>query len=254
MRIGFIGTGRIAEACVKGLAGQEHQILVTERNREISNRLASEFPEVSIASAQGVVDGSDTVCLALMEDVASDILNDVEFGESQSVISFMLGVTSEQLKVLCAPASDICITIPLPMIATGGCPLPVYPASAALEAMFGADNLILELANEAALTPHFGATAMLSTVLSQLDVAKRWLGEHTGSCQTAEAYLLSLMAGTFSSLPKDGADRIGEALGSLATEGGLNAQLRAHMQEAGAERALGEGLGALERRLGLSEG
>ncbi len=251
MRIGFIGTGRITEACVKGLVGQGHQILITDRNRQIANQLASNHTDVCISSVQVVVDGSDTVCLALMDDVASEVLRETTFHENQSVISFMLGVNLDQLRVLCAPATDICITIPLPMIATGGCPLPVYPASPALDVLFGRNNLIIEVANEAALTPHFGATAMLSTVLSQLAVAAEWLGEHTGSNNVAETYLLSLMAGTFSSLPKDGNDRIGEALGSLATEGGLNAQLRMHMQDAGAERSLGEGLHALSRRLKL---
>ncbi|NQV67649.1 MAG: NAD(P)-binding domain-containing protein [Rhodobacteraceae bacterium] len=32
MKIGFIGTGRIAEACVRGLAGKGHDIYITERS------------------------------------------------------------------------------------------------------------------------------------------------------------------------------------------------------------------------------
>ena len=91
----------------------------------------------------------------------------------------------------------------------------------------------------------------MSTILSQLAVARAWLGEKTGSTTKAEAYLLSLMDGTFACLPKDGNSRISEALGSLATEGGLNAQLRKHMSEAGVEEALDGGLNILGTRLNI---
>ena len=37
----------------------------------------------------------------------------------------------------------LALTIPLPPIAKGGCPLPVYPASPTLEALFGARNPVI---------------------------------------------------------------------------------------------------------------
>ena len=251
MKIGFIGTGRIAEACVRGLAGKGHDIYITERSGPISKHLASIIPEVQVLSVQQVVDMSETVCLALTQSVAEQILENVVFRKDQSVVSFMLGVNIARLHQMCAPAVDICITIPLPMIATGSCPLLVFPNSAALYKMYGNTNKVIILDSESALAPHFAATALVSTILSQLAVARAWLGEKTGSTTKAEAYLLSLMDWTFACLPKDGNGRISEALGSLATEGGLNAQLRKHMSEAGVEEALDGGLNILGTRLNI---
>ena len=48
MKIGFIGTCRIAEACVRGLAGKGHDIYITERSGPISKHLASIIPEVQV--------------------------------------------------------------------------------------------------------------------------------------------------------------------------------------------------------------
>src|SRR4051812_6890899 len=53
MRIGFIGTGRIAEAVVTGLctsAAPPDEVLLSPRNAAIAQRLAMRFPIVQIAA------------------------------------------------------------------------------------------------------------------------------------------------------------------------------------------------------------
>ena len=140
MKIGFIGTGKIAYSCIIALVGRGHKITITERNKSISTRLASEFDDVKIASPQGVIDESDVIFLAIMEDVTETILNSITFNKNQTIISFILGVDLKRLQTLCAPAHDIAITIPLPMIEQGNCPLPIYPRNKALSQLFGREN------------------------------------------------------------------------------------------------------------------
>ena len=70
--------------------------------------------------------------------------------------------------------------------------------------------------------------------------------------EAAEKYLISLMAGTYSSLEIDGQDRINEALTALSSKGGLNAQLRNHMKKEGSEDALYNGFLQLGERLNLN--
>jgi hypothetical protein len=60
------------------------------------------------------------------------------------------------------------------------------------------------------------------------------------------------MAGTYSSLKIDGQDRINQALTSLSSKGGLNAQLRNHMKKEGTEDSLYNGLLQLGERLNLN--
>ena len=252
MKIGFIGTGKITNSCVRSLTGKGHSIMITERNIDISSTLSELFEDVVVANAQSVVEESDLVCLALRENVTDEVLSSLSFKKNQSIISFMLGVSLNRLLNLCTPAYDIAITIPLPMIEHGNCPLPVYPASERLKTVFGDKNSIIELPSEDALVPYFAATAILSSSLAQLNVAKKWLENHVDTPEAAEKYLISLMAGTYSSLKIDGQDRINQALVSLSSKGGLNAQLRNHMKKEGSEDALYNGFLQLGERLNLN--
>ncbi len=249
-RIGFIGTGEIAAAMVRGLRGQGHTIAVSPRNAAIAARLAAEEAGVRIASNADVVAQSDIVFLCLLARVAEQVLPDLTFRPGQAMISVMVDMPLTRLRDLCAPATDIAITIPLPQIATGGCPLPVFPASAALATVFGARNPIFVLANERALNAHLGATAFCSPLLAQMRVATDWLAGFSGDHAAAEAYV-SAMIRTLLGHAAAG-DGIGATLAALSTEGGLNATLREAMTQAQSD--LRQGLDRSRGRLHLDQG
>ena len=46
--------------------------------------------DVKIASPQGVIDESDVIFLAIMEDLTETILNSITFNKNQTIISFIL--------------------------------------------------------------------------------------------------------------------------------------------------------------------
>lgn len=249
-RIGFIGTGEIASAMVHGLTGQGHQVLVSERGADMAAQLA-DLDDVKIASNQGVIDSAEIVVLCLLKDVAHAVLPTLKFRADQRVISVMVDVALEALKNMCAPAQDIEITIPLPFVATGGCPLPAYPTAHIVEELFGAKNPVFAVETETGLNAHFGATAMASVAFSQANAAAKWLGGMTGNPTTAEQYLVAMLGGFFQGLPQDGNGRLNEALNALNTEGGLNQTLRVHMERAGVLGDLTDGLDGFRDRLGL---
>lgn len=249
MRLGFIGTGEITSAMVRGLAGQGHRILISPRNAAIAATLTAEVPEVTIAPNEDVVTNSDVVFLCLLARVADGILPTLPFRASQTLISVMVDAPLAKLRQLCAPATDIAITIPLPPIALGGCPLPVYPASPILDALFGARNLILPQPSEQALNAHLGASALCAPILDQLLTATDWLATHTGDPAAAEAYIAAMIRAY---LPERAAEGdLAAALKKLSTEGGLNATLRAAMVPA--KDSLRNGLDGFHTRLGLHE-
>ena len=94
MRIGVLGTGTIATAVVHGIAGDGHQIVVSERSAENTSLLAAAYDEVSIAGNQSVLDQSDVVFLGLMAEVAEKMLPGLSFREDQRVVSFMAGAST----------------------------------------------------------------------------------------------------------------------------------------------------------------
>lgn len=249
MRLGFLGTGEITAAMVRGLQGQGHRILVSPRNAAVAATLAAEVAEVTVAPNEDVVARSDVVFLCLLARVAEEVLPGLPFRADQSVISVMVDAPLAKLRQLCAPATDIAITIPLPPIAVGGCPLPVYPASPVLDSLFGARNLILPQPSEAALNAHLGASALCSPILDQLLTAVDWLATHTGNPAAAEAYIAAMIRGYLPERAQQG--DLATALKKLSTEGGLNATLRAAM--APAKDSLRHGFDAFHSRLGLSD-
>ena len=99
-------------------------------------QLTAQVEGVTIArNNEAVVAASDTVFLCLLAGVAAQVLPAQPFRAGQAVVSVMVVKPLARLRTLCAPATDLAITIALPPVSQGGCPLPVFPRSAALDAL-----------------------------------------------------------------------------------------------------------------------
>ena len=251
MNVGFIGTGEIAEALIEGITGQGHKIYVSNRSNLRSKRLSKEYTDVIACENDEVCSSSDIIFICLMASVARAILPKINFRGDHQIISVMAHINRDELISYCLPAKNICITIPLPFVAKGGCPLPVYPHSDALKFLYGANNSIIVLESPDHIAPHFVISAMLSPVFSLFDLASKWLGSKTGNDLQSEIYLTHLFKGYLDFMPDSERERFTAALHSLSTEGGLNSTLKTHMQEKGTYSALLDGLALLEKRLGI---
>lgn len=250
MRIGFIGTGRITRRLVGGL-GAGHEIALTRRSESVSRELAAARPgEVAVVEdARAVVDRSEIVFLCLPADAARRTLPALEFAAGQAVISVMVGITLDELRAATGPGVEACVTIPMPFIEHGGCPLPVYPHSSALESVYGGRNPVIPVESEAALAPFWAVAGSMAGVLAELQAISSWLGERIGDPGAGERYVASLYGGYLATLDKDGAGRFDAALADLSIEGGLNATLRERIARSGHYEALRAGLDELHRRV-----
>ena len=159
MNIGFIGTGAIASAMVKALAGQGHQIWVSQRNEALSKALAEAYPEVQRAENAEIAGECDVVFLCLMAAAAREVLPTLDFKPGQALISVMVDVDLARCNPSRRKAGSIDITIPLPQIETGGCPLPCYPSADLVGQLFGAANPAFAVKDAKALNAHFAASA-----------------------------------------------------------------------------------------------
>ena len=248
MRIGFIGTGLIAAPMIRGLEAGAHQISISPRTKSIAEEVARDTGAV-IRDNQAVLDNSDIVFICLLANVARDELPKLTFRQDHRVISVMAELDLVELSGLIAPATGPAVTLPLPFIATGGCPLPCYPESLEMQALYGDTNTVFTVTSESAMPAHFAGTALLSTIMKAIETTSAWLGDKTGDEKAAEIYMTSLVGGYLSVMPKDGSNRLCEALKDLSTEGGLNTQLLHHMTENLAFDALHKGMDDLGKRL-----
>ncbi len=240
MRIGILGTGTIATAVVRGIAGDGHEIVVSNRSAANADALARAFDNVTIAENQAVLDQADVVILGLIAEVAPKVMGPLQFRPDQEVISLMAGADLDTVASLVAPATASAVMLPFPGIAQGGSPILALGDMTLLEVLFGERNRIYALRDAAELNAYLCAQALLSPVARMVADTADWLGARVADQEQGEAFLRQLVS---SSLADTSAAELIEALN---TEGGYNQRLRLHMERAGMGQILAEGLDELE--------
>ena len=120
MRLGFIGTGKIASSVITGICTSKisfQKILVSPRNRNIAQKLKKRFRKVYIAKTnQEIVDKCNWIFLAVTPKVGKKILPKLKFRSNQKVVSFIATINLAQLKKILGKKIKIVRAIPLPPI------------------------------------------------------------------------------------------------------------------------------------------
>jgi len=240
MRIGIIGCGTIASAAVHGIAGDGHQITVSERSASHANALAEAYENVSIADNQGVVDASDVIFLGLMAEVARDVLGALRFRDDQRMITFMAGATLEEADEMVRPARVVAIMMPFPGISKGGTPIMMQGDAALVREIFGGRNSIFPLKDANEMAAYLCAQAVLSPAARMVNDAAEWLGRRVSDEAQGEAFLRALVASNLSEIES------AALIEALNAPGGYNQRLRLHMEASGMGEALRSGLNELE--------
>lgn len=120
--IGFVGTGVITEAMVRGLLtapAYASEIHVSPRSAHIAETLAGEFATVRIArDNQEVVDRSDIVFLAIRPQVAEEVVRELSFKAGQTIVSVVAATERQALIDWIGTDVHLVQAIPLPFVAT----------------------------------------------------------------------------------------------------------------------------------------
>ena len=108
-----------------------------------------------------------------------------------------------------------------------------------IERLFGDQNEVFSLPDDAELDAYLSAQAVLSPAVRMVQDAARWLGARVQDPAQGEAFLRVLVG---SSLLTSETEPLLEALN---TPGGYNARLREHMVDAGMSTEMKRGLDKL---------
>ena len=131
MRLGFIGTGKIASSVITGICTSKisfQKILVSRRNKKIAQKLKKRFRKVYIATTnQEIVDKCNWIFLSVTPKVGKKILPKLKFKSNQKIISFIATINLAQLTKTLGSRSKIVRAIPLPPISIKKGPVPIYP-------------------------------------------------------------------------------------------------------------------------------
>jgi pyrroline-5-carboxylate reductase len=246
-RIGIIGIGRLGEAiasAVLALPGPG-AVPVSRRNAGRVEALCRQDPRVRADEPAAIVASCDVVIVALRPDAARQLLPSLAFEPRHTVISTMAEIGLDALRGLAPGAGGHSRLLAMPSVAQGGQLLPVYPASAAVEELFGGRNTLLPVETEAQLMTLWAITGLLSTVMTVGDVAARWLEEAGIARAQATAYTRTL----FSDVHAATEPGFTAGLDHVSTPGGLNVMMRQRLLEAGIDTEIRGGLDAIRDRL-----
>ena len=253
MRLGFIGTGKIASSVITGICNSKisfKKILVSPRNRNIAQRLKRKFRKVLIAkNNQEIVNACNWVFLAVTPKVGKKIIPNLKFRSNQKVISFIATINLAQLKKAIGKKVKIVRAIPLPPISIRKGPVPICPPDKQVKSFFNKLGTTVEIKNEKSSKNFWATSGMMAPFYELLKVLSDWLVKRGIKRNEAQKYITSL----FVALSEDSVMNSKKDLKYLVkdsqTPKGLNEQAVKQLRKAGFYRSLEKSLNSILKRL-----
>src|SRR5210317_824996 len=249
MRLGFIGTGKIASSVIIGICNSKikyKKINISPKNKKIALSLKKKFKRIIISKTnQEIVDRSDWVFLSVTPLVGEKIIKDLKFRSNQKVISFISTITLFQLK----KKIDIVRAIPLPPISLKEGPVPICPPNKKVKAFFDKLGSTVEIKNEKLSINFWSTSGMMASYYNMLDTMSVWLNKRGVKKLDAQKYVTSL----FLALSKDAAINSNKDLKLLIKESqtpkGLNEQGLKEMIKKDVYKSVVSTLNSIHKRL-----
>jgi pyrroline-5-carboxylate reductase len=253
MKLGFIGTGKIASSVILGVCRSKikfRQIIVSPRNKRIANNLKKKFKKVSIAkSNQDVINKSNWIFLSVTPKVGDKIIKDLKFKSNQTIISFISTINLSELKKMIKVKSKIVRAIPLPPISIKKGPVPIYPPNRQVKSFFDKIGSTIEIKNEKLSINFWSTSGMMASYYEMLRVMSNWLVKKGIKKQDAQKYITSL----FLALSEDAVVNSNKDLKYLVKESqtpkGLNQQGLNTMSKKGVYKSVVNTLNSIHKRL-----
>jgi len=253
MRLGFIGTGKIASSVITGICNSKisfKKILVSPRNRNVAQRLKRKFRKVSIAkNNQEIVNSCNWVFLAVTPKVGKKIISNLKFRSNQKVISFIATINLAQLRKAIGKKVKIVRAIPLPPISIRKGPVPICPPDKQVKSFFNKLGTTVEIKDEKSSKNFWATSGMMAPFYELLKVLSDWLVKRGIKRNEAQKYITSL----FVALSEDSVMNSKKDLKYLVkdsqTPKGLNEQAVKQLRKAGFYRSLEKSLNSILKRL-----
>lgn len=253
-KIGFIGTGAITDAMVRGLLADPAAIseaMVSARNAATAVQLAADFPAVTVAGDnQSIVDGCDTVMLAIRPQIAEAVVRPLRFRPGQTVISVVAATDRARLLDWIGADVRLAQAIPLPFVARRSGATAIYPPSLQAAAIFDVLGNAVECDTREEYDLLAAASALMATYFGIMHRATEWLAGKGMPEGKARAYLSPIFSQLSLTALEAGPDLpFTELSREYATKGGLNEQVLLDFERNGGSAALIKALDRVHARI-----
>lgn len=252
MRLGFIGTGTITQAIVTGLLNGGvafDAIALSPRNAQTAAELASLDRRIRVcASNQQVVDASDVVVLAVVPQIAAEVLGPLSFEARHHVISLMAGIPLAGLRERVPKAAKIVRAVPLPPVAHGKGSTAICPADPIAAKLFSALGEAVEVDDERQFDALSAVTATMASFYAILESQAAWLVQQGLDYDAARAYLSGFCTGLAHDTTQT-KQPFSTMVKHSMTPGGINEQVHAELTRRGTYAHYSDALDGVLRRI-----
>jgi len=253
MKLGFIGTGKIASSVIIGICNSKisfTKILISPRNKKIAQDLKKKFKKVKIAKDnQEIVDNCNWVFLSITPTVGEKIIKELKFKPNQIIISFISTITLAELKKAIKVKAKIIRAIPLPPISLKKGPVPICPPNKKVKDFFNKIGTTVEIKNEKSSINFWATSGMMAPFYELLRVMTDWLVKRGIKRNNAQKYITSL----FLALSEDAVANSKKDLKYLVKESqtpkGLNEQGVRDLTKSGFYKKIEKTLNGIHKRL-----
>ena len=253
MKLGFIGTGKIASSVITGICNSKikfKKLIISKRNNEISLKLKKRFKKIIInKSNQNIIDNSDWVFLSVTPSVGKRIIKKLSFKPKQTIVSFISTITLSELKRMIRVNTNIVRAIPLPPISIKRGPIPICPPNKKVKSFFDKIGSTIEIKNEKLSINFWAISGMMASYYDMLRVMSDWLVKKRVKRLDAQKYITSL----FLALSEDAVIHSKKELKYLVKESqtpkGLNEQGVNELIKSGFYKSLEKTLNSIHKRL-----
>ena len=253
MKLGFIGTGKIASSVITGIINSKikhKKILISARNKKIATELKKKSKKIIIIKDnQEILNKTDWVFLSITPVVGKKIIEDLRFKSKQTIISFISTITLPELKKMIKVKAKIIRAIPLPPISLKRGPIPICPPNKKVKDFFDKIGTTVEIQKEKSSINFWSTSGMMAPFYELLRVMTDWLVKKGIKRNDAQKYITSL----FLALSEDAVVNSKKKLKYLVKESqtpkGLNEQGVKELTKAGFYKSLEKTLNSIHRRL-----
>jgi len=253
MRLGFIGTGKIASSVIIGICTSRisfQKILVSPRNRNVAQKLIKRFRKVDIAKTnQEIVDKCNWIFLAVTPEVGEKILPKLNFRSNQKIISFISTINSIQLKKIVRKKAKIIRALPLPPISLRKGPVPIFPPNKEAKFFFNHLGIAVEISNERLFTNFWCMTAMMAPYYEILNTLSKWLSSKGLKKIDTQKYITSLFFAMSEDAVVNSKKDLKILIKNSQTPGGLNEKALNELRKLGFYKLLNKTANSVLKRL-----
>ena len=253
MKLGFIGTGKIASSVITGICKSKikfNKILVSARNKTVAQNLNKKFKKVTIAkNNQQIVDDCNWVFLSVTPSVGEKIIKNLKFKSNQTIISFISTITLARLKKDIKVRAQIVRAIPLPPISLKKGPIPICPPNRKVKQFFNHLGTTVEINNERSSINFWSTSGMMAPFYELLRVMTDWLVKRGVKRNNAQKYITSLFLALSEDAVVNSKLNLKHLVKESQTPRGLNEQGVKELTKAKFYKSIEKTLNSIHKRL-----